>query len=190
MTNISFENYGLIESQLSNEVYHALLKECLSENKKEFKSRLTEQSLAEEIKIVKHFYLKDNIKNLYDVVGAMINQYRYEYSNYFNNNLKNASGNLELGEPWINIQKKHEYVPYHEHEGILSYVIWIKMPVKSIFEFSYTNILGNILPHKIILDSKNEGQMIMFPSSLRHMVYPFQESEETRISISGNVIIK
>jgi hypothetical protein len=31
--------------------------------------------------------------------------------------------------------------------------------------------------------------MIMFPSSLNHMVSPFYTSDEYRISISGNLIV-
>ena len=31
------------------------------------------------------------------------------------------------------------------------------------------------------------GYMVMFPSSLYHMVNPFYECDEERISISGNI---
>jgi len=31
------------------------------------------------------------------------------------------------------------------------------------------------------------GYMVMFPSSLHHMVNPFYECDEERISISGNI---
>ena len=32
-----------------------------------------------------------------------------------------------------------------------------------------------------------EGTMLFFPAQLQHGVYPFYESDEVRISISGNV---
>ena len=40
------------------------------------------------------------------------------------------------------------------------------------------------------LDKKFEGTMLFFPSWLQHQVYPFYTSDEKRVSLSGNIIIK
>ena len=58
---------------------------------------------------------------------------------------------------WVNFQNQLEFNPQHCHEGIVSYVIWMKIPTNpqeqhnqpfksdsaSDFQFSYTNIMKN-----------------------------------------------
>lgn len=106
---------------------------------------------------------------------------------------------------WVNYQKKGEFNPLHDHAGVYSFVIWMKIPTEfaeqnqkefakhsqfpsvSGFEFIYNNILGNLTGQLYQLGKCYEGVMLFFPSKLRHQVYPFFESEEYRISISGNV---
>ena len=39
------------------------------------------------------------------------------------------------------------------------------------------------------LSSKDEGSMLFFPSQLKHQVHPFYNCDETRISISGNIML-
>lgn len=108
---------------------------------------------------------------------------------------------------WINFQKKYEYNPLHDHIGILSFVIWVQIPYNikdelshpncinsntpknSLFEFVFTNFLGKIASSKIEVDKSYEGTIIMFPSSLHHIVYPFYTSDDYRISISGNLVV-
>ena len=58
---------------------------------------------------------------------------------------------------WVNYQKQHDFNPIHDHGGIYSFVIWLKIPVeyddqnkdnitnspqRSAFQFHYQNILG------------------------------------------------
>ena len=37
------------------------------------------------------------------------------------------------------------------------------------------------------VDKSFEGQMLMFPAPLQHIVYPFYTSDESRITVSGNI---
>lgn len=114
---------------------------------------------------------------------------------------------LRLESFWVNFQNKHDFNPAHYHFGILSFVIWIKIPTNhkeqyslpisansnnpcaSDFEFLYTNILGDIERMDIKMDPEVEGSMFIFPASLMHQVYPFYNTDEDRISISGNIVI-
>ena len=117
--------------------------------------------------------------------------------------------NYRVGEIWVNYQQKNEYNPMHSHDGILSFVIWMKIPYKlsdesqvdnvknskskytaSCFEFVYTNILGEIVGFKLPIEQGWEGRIVMFPSKLSHQVYPFQTSDGYRISVSGNIYFK
>ena len=108
---------------------------------------------------------------------------------------------------WVNYQKQHEFNPIHNHSGVYSFVIWMKIPYdcekqnkKDIarnsntpsigtFQFSYLNILGEGMGKSYHLSPKDEGIMLFFPSTLYHMVHPFYDCDEDRISVSGNIRI-
>ena len=111
----------------------------------------------------------------------------------------------EVDNLWINFQKKYEYNPLHNHTGDLSFVLWIQIPYKledefshsncinsntptnSLFQFTYTNLRGELVQDKLEVDKSYEGTIVMFPSTMYHMVYPFYTSDKYRISISGNI---
>tara|TARA_R110000803_G_scaffold36285_1_gene78002 strand:+ start:1124 stop:1843 length:720 start_codon:yes stop_codon:yes gene_type:complete len=118
---------------------------------------------------------------------------------------------LQISNKWVNFQKKYEYNPPHRHDGILSYVIWHKIPynyeneinmgpgklkLKRPSLFSYNGAflfafpdpecdgIKNIVFH---LSDQQENKICIFPSNLSHQVFPFFSSNEYRISISGNM---
>jgi hypothetical protein len=113
----------------------------------------------------------------------------------------------DIKDLWINFQKKYEHNPLHNHTGVLSFVLWVQIPYhlkdelshpncinsntpsNSLFEFVCTDFMGRIVQNRIEVDKSYEGTMIMFPSSLNHMVHPFYTSDEYRISISGNLVV-
>mgnify|MGYP003964260229 CR=1 FL=1 len=106
---------------------------------------------------------------------------------------------------WVNFQKQHEFNPMHTHNGIFSFVIWVKIPTEwreqhalpisansiipraSDFEFHYTTMMDNVMNHPYLLDKESEGGMLFFPANLIHQVYPFYNCDEERVSISGNI---
>tara|TARA_B100000427_G_scaffold24812_1_gene18386 strand:+ start:432 stop:656 length:225 start_codon:yes stop_codon:yes gene_type:complete len=57
----------------------------------------------------------------------------------------------------------------------------------STFQFVYTQVLGNVVNFPLFVENGWEGRIVMFPSSLLHIVYPFQSSDDYRISIAGNL---
>ena len=59
-----------------------------------------------------------------------------------------------------------------------------------ILEFNYNSIIGRNLSNIIYLDKKDEGTVVLFPSLLQHIVYPFHNTTKTRISIAGNIVLK
>ncbi len=109
---------------------------------------------------------------------------------------------------WVNFQKKHEFNPLHEHSGVASFVIWMKIPtyakeqhnlpiskrsnnaLASSFAFYYQNMIGEMCEYRIALNPESNGSMIIFPSTLQHCVYPFFECDDERISISGNLMYR
>ena len=58
------------------------------------------------------------------------------------------------------------------------------------FEFQHLDMYGDVVNTAYRLDPSYEGYMVFFPAKLRHMVYPFYETEEPRISIAGNIWCK
>ena len=108
-----------------------------------------------------------------------------------------------MNDMWVNFQKKHEFYPIHKHACKLSFVLWVQVPytyederkseaaagiaehhVAGCFEFLYTTVLGYI---DKFLYPPTENVLLIFPANLPHTVYPFYTSDETRISISGNL---
>jgi len=146
-----------------------------------------------------HYRLSNTTENhLKNFVFDLADNYRRS-SLYLNSVrlLKNPAP-YHFNQPWINVQQAGEFLPNHIHEGILSYVIWVKIPmaiqqsgpsaVEGKFEFTYNNILGTTIGHNIDLDQSYIGKILIFPASLRHCVYPFR-SDEARVSVSGNILL-
>lgn len=105
---------------------------------------------------------------------------------------------------WVNYQKKTEFNPLHDHSGMFSFVIWMKIPYdyENEKELPWVNgsklnvAVGNFCfvdstmhSHFIKMNKDVEGYCCLFPSHLHHMVYPFYTSDENRISISGNIFL-
>jgi Putative 2OG-Fe(II) oxygenase len=159
--------------------------------------------------------LAGHIKNEYSlkaVIPAIENYIMALCANYSQTNDVMANSDiltndvpLVLSDMWVNFQKKHEFNPIHDHSGVMSFVIWMKIPYDlkeelkvfpklkkeqnhtSTFNFIFTDILGNIQNEAIPIDKTFEGVICLFPSKLRHLVNPFYTSDEERISVSGNV---
>lgn len=112
---------------------------------------------------------------------------------------------------WWNFQRKFEYNPLHCHDGILSFVAWIKLPFDVAreesmehlinanggdkgphFKFTYPNFLsrGGLSSSTLRMSKAMEGKLVLFPSWLHHEVPPFYTSNDFRISIAGNVRFK
>ena len=157
--------------------------------------------IEHEYLIEPQFQTKQYIK---DLVQQFEGTSQYIISNY------GGALTLGLNQLWINFQKKHEYNPIHNHSGILSFVIWYKIPytfenetkhhygsddgskcMHGKFSFVFptshnkrTNIYTDLLP----IDKSKEGYVVIFPSSLNHMVYPFYSSDGYRITVAGNIM--
>ena len=200
---INFPNIGIIKTKLSTNDLEPVWKEVndiLDDNKEKIKFN---KNLAGHIK--KEFALP----NIKDYLNTLLMPYVIDYEKAFGfiskqGSINNGGLQIKLDMPWVNIQEKYEFNPAHNHSGVVSFVIWLKVPYKfedelthspgkdSItplsgkFIFHYTDILGNILHEPIPIDEDFENVMLMFPASLNHSVYPFYSSDESRISLAGN----
>ena len=148
----------------------------------------------------KEYVLNESHKILKPYLNFLVKLYRKQIEEH-----KDCS--LKFSDSWVNLQKKHEFNPFHDHTGDYSYVLWIQIPYdlkkefslpncvnantqnNSVFSFSYLNFLGKIVEKRLLVDKSWEGTIILFPSNLNHQVYPFYTSDDYRISISGNIKI-
>ena len=127
---------------------------------------------------------------------------RYVKVFYTNAETMNSTASVVLKKFWVNYQKKGEYNPLHDHSGMFSFVIWMKIPynIEDEMEVPWvkgTNSQGtsgsfilvdkSLTSHQFSMSKDMEGYCVFFPSNFAHMVYPFYTSDEDRISISGNI---
>ena len=99
---------------------------------------------------------------------------------------------------WINYQKPNDFNPPHDHDGKLSFVIYLSIPDKlkeenknyigkscgpGGIQFVYGNGPRDAITYMSFMPE--EGDMFIFPAWLKHWVAPYK-SDCTRISVSGN----
>ena len=99
---------------------------------------------------------------------------------------------------WINYQRQHDYNPPHDHDGKLSFVIYLQIPDKlkkenkeykgkscgpGGIQFIYGNGPRDCITYQAFFPE--EGDIFIFPAWLKHYVAPYR-SKCTRISVSGN----
>jgi len=66
------------------------------------------------------------------VIGPIADLYvRNEHSvTWIQNNHTFKSKSLVMSRFWVNFQNKHEFNPIHDHSGIISFVVWMRIPTE------------------------------------------------------------
>ena len=100
---------------------------------------------------------------------------------------------------WCNFQRQYEFNPPHDHDGKLSFVIYLSIPDKlkeenkaykgkscgpGGIQFMYGEGTRDAVSYMSYFPK--EGDMFIFPAWLKHWVSPFN-SDCVRVSVSGNV---
>lgn len=192
-----------VESKISDDVLKSLKEQSDYILKNENKFEKHNNNLVGNIQKEYKFY--DDKKLLNETLLNLANKY-YEISNENSRLNFKKYPNWQIESMWINFQKKYENNPVHSHTGDLSFVLWIQIPynlkeelnlpnakdsvipTNSLFHFMFLNMFGEIRNVPLYIEKSWEGSIILFPSSLKHMVYPFYTSDDYRISIAGNLI--
>jgi hypothetical protein len=206
----NFTNIGVLESTVPEDIFQ-LLKTSID--------NLPEGAETYNTRLVGHIREEYSLDHINDIISNYIIGVAHAWSDIhpgyidgFEEASKNNNYKLRLTSLWVNKQKKYEFNPLHTHPSVLSFVIWIKIPYRledeinyfppvsgkgsdrgdvhtSKFCFVFVDTLGSIKQLPIPVDSSYEGTIMMFPSALNHIVYPFYTSDEYRISVSGNIRI-
>jgi len=191
------DNLGWLEYDLSKDELDYVWK-CIDNKKQSMSAGLAGN-------INSSFELEDtNDWFFHNCVSKLLNAYGENFKN-LGENIPNSNAHpYYMNSWWVNFQKQHEFNPLHDHFGVYSFVIFMKIPVdfekqnegydnnnpvKSAFQFAYTNIMGEIKTEEYHLTPEDEGPMLFFPSGLHHQVYPFYNCDQERITVSGNISI-
>ena len=194
-------NFGWLEVKL-DDTEMKYLWDCLKNQQKSHKKNLAGNVTTSCLLIDKDNWFFDN------VIYKLIMKYADEFGNLGDDIPVTRKHPYYMPEWWSNYQKQHEFNPLHDHGGVYSFVIWMKIPTNyfeqrrdnkfamdsnsrsiSNFSFEYTNILGGMKGYTYEMSSKLEGALVFFPAALNHLVYPFYNCKEDRISISGNILL-
>ena len=177
-----------------NQVYEQNFNRLDSANKQLVGKIKDEHSLFyngdDESKIKRHDHLPLNIKQWF---MEMFKHY-LEF-----NHIKDYK--MHLNSIWVNEMKAHEYNPIHIHQGNLftglSSVMILKLPNTYGVEYSAEQapqngrlqILGSSNGQFAKLDFQppmNLRDFYVFPYDMRHCVYPFNGTNETRRTLAAN----
>ena len=195
-------NVGLTNGKIPPEIYQALNKEIVDIHTDDSNTMKMNRTLAGQI--TKEYQITKSLPLLNPFLEEMGRAYQKEWYYYPKENPNDNK--LTVESVWVNMQKKLEVNPLHNHDGTLSFVAWLHVPFKlddernmpnckdsrtvelsSTFQFVYNTALGTIANCPMFVESGWEGKIVMFPSKLLHIVYPFQTSDDYRISIAGNL---
>ena len=196
-----------IDTRLTEEEMNFLWQIISEENKKDVAKTLAGNISKSELIVDKdNWFFETALKKLTERLF-----YR-DWNNYYRYHIEKEEPppKFEMGQLWVNYQKKHEFNPLHSHSRLYSFVVFMKIPTHwkeqhalpfsansnsphaSDFQFVWPSEEGQsnrIFTQNFPLSSKDEGRMLFFHASLKHMVYPFYGTEEERITISGNIAL-
>ena len=191
--DIQIFNWGpcVVKCKIKPE-YGKLLLDEAKNNKIDFRSKLAgqidhETSYSDESRNKAVPFLSQYF-GVYDQAYQAYTQRKYD-----------KSPEYVLSALWINYQKANEFNPPHDHDGKLSFVIYLKIPEelkqenkkyvgKSCgpggIQFLYGNGPRDCISYMSYFPE--ELDMFIFPAWLKHWDSPFKSDCE-RISVSGNV---
>tara|TARA_R100000655_G_C2969688_1_gene190164 strand:+ start:493 stop:1158 length:666 start_codon:yes stop_codon:yes gene_type:complete len=142
-------------------------------------------------------YSPESKKKLLPMLSQYVGVYDQMYEKFVNKPYEKKPEYI-MSALWINYQKQNEYNPPHDHDGKLSFVIYLQIPDKLKEEhLAYKGkscgpggiqfIYGDGPRDSITYQSlfPEEGDMYIFPAWLKHWVAPYK-SDCIRISVSGN----
>ena len=177
-----------------NNIYEHNIKKLVPANKQLIGKIKNEHSLfyngKDESKIKRHNVLPKNIVMWFDDC----------YKHYLDFNKINEY-ELNLNSIWVNEMKEHEYNPAHTHQGDsftgLSSVMILKLPDTYGEEYSASETPQN---GKLQMFGSSSGQFAkidyeppmqlgdfyVFPYDMRHAVYPFNGTTQTRRTLAAN----
>jgi hypothetical protein len=194
-----------IDTRLSEEEMNFLWQIISEENKEDLGHTLAGNiSKSEKIIDKDDWFYETALKKLSE------RMFYREDNNYYKYHVEKEKSlpEFEMYEMWVNFQKQYEFNPIHNHKGLYSFVVFMKIPthwkeqhalptsansntpVASDFVFMWSEKNSETCNSiNFPLSPEDEGRMLFFPAWLKHQVYPFYGTEEERVTISGNIFL-
>ena len=104
---------------------------------------------------------------------------------------------------WCRVSQDGDYQSIHDHQGIFTFVVWLKIPFEgederqvqagfrpeaSDFVLCYPDTCGQYQKRNWVLGKGAEGRMLFFPSDINHIVYPHYTTTEYRVALAGDIV--
>ena len=184
----------VMDVELEDETISLLLEKGKESQKKHLDAR---KKLAA---VINKAYDFEEVEWFYPIFNPYVNGYIEAVCDWKKNAFKNSPIEWELHGLWINYQKANEYNPPHNHSGILSGVLYLKIPEyllskKTEGRDGSITFIGNdtaaegMISDSILTISPKVGDIFLFSSTLKHQVYPFRtvDGKGIRRSMSFNL---
>jgi len=186
-------NWGpcVVKLNIKDDFKKILLDEA-KKNKLDFSSRLAGQ-IKKEIG-----YSDKSREKIIPYLSPYLGVYDECFQRYQNKKFERKPEYV-LSALWCNYQLQYEFNPPHDHDGKLSFVIYLAIPDElkkenELFkgksagpggiQFMYGEGIRDCITYMSYFPK--EGDMFIFPAWLKHWVMPFH-SDCVRMSVSGNV---
>ena len=119
-------NIGLTNGKIPPEIYQALNQEIVNIHTNDKDVVRMNNALAGQI--TKEYQITQSRPLLDPFLEEMGRAYQKEWDYYPKENPNN--NDLKVESVWVNMQKKLEVNPLHNHDGTLSFVAWLYIPFK------------------------------------------------------------
>ena len=190
---IDMFNWGpcVVRMRINEDFQNKLLSEA-KKNKEDYVGKLAGQIDSET------GYTDESRQIILPYVSSALGLYNQAYEAYTKKKFEKDPEYI-MSALWINHQKKNEFNPPHDHDGKLSFVIYLKIPEElkkeneayrgrscgpGGIQFLYGEGPRDAVTYMSYFPV--ERDMFIFPAWLKHWVSPFK-SDCTRISVSGNI---
>tara|TARA_Y100000592_G_scaffold96067_1_gene163810 strand:+ start:60 stop:770 length:711 start_codon:yes stop_codon:yes gene_type:complete len=194
MIQVTTYNWGpcVIRLKIREDFKKILIDEALK-NEQDFSSRLAGQIKKET------GYSDESRDKVIPYLSPYLGIYDQMYQKYQNKLYEHGKPEYALTALWANFQRQHEFNPPHDHDGKLSFVIYLSIPDKlkeenkaykgkssgpGGIQFMYGDGTRDCISYMSYFPQ--EGDMFIFPAWLKHWVMPFH-SDCVRVSVSGNI---
>ena len=166
--HLHLPNLGITQDRIPSEIYQALNKEIVDIHTNDMGIQKMNESLAGHI--TKEYQITKSRQLLDPFLEEMARAYQKQWDYYPKENPNDNK--LKVESVWVNMQKKLEVNPLHNHDGTLSFVVWLYVPFKlederkmencknsrtvelaSTFQFVYTTALGNIVNMPLFVEN-------------------------------------
>ena len=171
-----------IDIRLTEEEMDFLWQIISEENKTDYKHTLAGN-------ISKSEKLEDKDNWFYETVLKKLTERMFyqDWNNYYKFHIEKETPLpiFEMKSAWVNYQKQHEFNPMHHHDGLYSFVVFMKIPthwkeqhalpisanttapLASDFAFVWSNKNSEeCIAINIPLSPEDEGRILFFPSTL------------------------